>query len=143
MFDDRIKAIRALPKLLINKTLEVVKDNESRVVSDITDGQLFTFGQDGKGISLGSYAQSTINRKKAKGQPTNRVTLRDTGEYHRSHRLELTSDGIEVKADPVNGDYELRSRYGDDILVWSDKNQDVFVEKILKESLIKYLKDVL
>lgn len=143
MFDERIRRIRELPEKLLKKTLEVVKENEKTVVSDITDIQLYTLGQDGQGVSLGEYAPSTIKRKKSKGQPTNRVTLLDTGEYHQSHRLELTSDGVEVKADAVNGDYELRSRYGDDILVWSDKNQDEFIEKVLKEALIKYLKDVL
>jgi len=66
--------------------------------------QLFEQGINAKGVSLGEYAVSTIlgtagfKGKIAKGQPTDRVTLKDTGEFYESFDIDFNNDGFEIIA---------------------------------------------
>ena len=85
--------------------------------------QLFNQGIDSKGQSLGEYAASTIlgtskfKGKIEKGQPTDRVTLKDTGDFYKSFNILFEEDGFEITADE-NIDYvpKLLDTYGEDIV---------------------------
>ena len=66
--------------------------------------QLFEQGINAKGVSLGEYAVSTIlgtarfKGKIEKGQPTDRVTLKDTGDFYNSFDIDFNNDGFEIIA---------------------------------------------
>ena len=45
------------------------------------------------------YAMQTIQIKKEKGQPTDVVTLKDTGDFYNSFRVKITKLGYEITAD--------------------------------------------
>jgi hypothetical protein len=66
--------------------------------------QLFEQGINAKGVSLGEYAITTIlgtakfKGKIEKGQPTDRVTLKDTGEFYESFDIDFNNDGFEIIA---------------------------------------------
>jgi hypothetical protein len=95
---------------------------------------LFYTGKDMEGNSLGAYAQKTIQIKLAKGQPTNRVTLKDEGDFHKSFQLVINEKGFEVIATDYKTN-ELQARYGKDILglaknVWDKKMRKLYILKI-------------
>lgn len=137
MFTDIQKALKSIPSDLLTETMKIVNIRSRRVIDDITRKQLFDKGEDGQGISLGTYALKTIVIKLEKGQPTNRVTLKDTGAFYRSFKL--TTKGL-ITADDEKEDVALTERYGEDILVWSDENQDQFIKDILLGDLQNFIR---
>ena len=79
------------PKLIsdaLEKTKEIALDI-------ITDDQLFKEGIDGDGNKLPlPYAPFTIDIKKLLGQPTDRITLKDTGSFHDGFFGNISGDNI-------------------------------------------------
>jgi hypothetical protein len=65
----------------------------------IINKQLFTQGIDGDGIKLPGYKRTTIRIKIAKGDPVDRTTLRDKGEFYAHIRIDAFSDRFEVGSD--------------------------------------------
>lgn len=121
---------------------EVIRDNENIIISAVVDDQLFRRGVNGNEIKIWSYAPykpRTVSLKKQKGQPSTRVTLRDTGKFHKSVYLVydgngfyLTSQDKKVKA--------LRKKYGDEIFKVSNKNLTRILNVHIKRELQKRLK---
>ena len=63
---------------------EVLKATENKILSWNADAQLYEQGVNALGVSIDSYkpyTDLTIEIKKEKGQPYDRVTLRDTGDF--------------------------------------------------------------
>jgi transcription initiation factor TFIIIB Brf1 subunit/transcription initiation factor TFIIB len=89
--------------------------------------QLFERGINSEGQSLGEYAQSTIigtakfKGKIEKGQPTDRVTLKDTGEYYESFDLLFNNDTIEFTS---QDNYDLIGRYKEHLGLTTDNLQE-------------------
>ena len=67
------------------------------------------------------YAKRTVQRKRRKGQPYDRVTLRDKGKFHKSLRVYYTANGFYVKSRGVRSkkgfryDQFLEGKYTDRI----------------------------
>ena len=54
---------------------QITKEQETQdFLIEVLQDQLFTTGEDGDGVSLGDYSPVTIKIKRAKGQPTDRIT---------------------------------------------------------------------
>ena len=112
--------IEALAKRLKSFNLEkailqVVKDNANVAIDLNTDSQLFDKGIDSKGNLLpGPYAPFTIDIKGLKGQPTDRITLRDTRDFHDSFFIKANKFPVEIDATDSKTS-ELKSEWGDDI----------------------------
>jgi diphthamide synthase subunit DPH2 len=68
------------------------------------------------------YAASTIAYKKRKGQPYNRVTLRDTGEFHKKMFAVADNDKIFLGSDTYYANY-LAERYTDKIFGLDPENR--------------------
>ena len=78
-------------KAVINPTLKQTIDRNKGVLIDQQQTQM-NKGRDAFNVSfIPSYAESTIKQKKAKGDPFNRVTLKDTGELYRSITIDTTT----------------------------------------------------
>ena len=72
----------------------IVEANDAWIVDMNAEIQLYEQGRDGAGVEIMSYAPYepvTIEIKRSKGQPTNRVTLRDTGT---SNRLSMSEQVV-------------------------------------------------
>lgn len=124
---------------------EIIKDKEDVIVSAIVDDQLFRRGITGKGIKISSYAPyaaSTIAAKKKKGQPTTRVTLRDTGEFHKSVHVVYDAGGFYLKSDDAKAE-ELIQKYGADIFRLTNKNFNRILRVHIRRELVKRLKQQL
>ncbi len=113
--------------------LKVVKDNDNVALDLNTESQLFGKGIDSKGNLLpGPYAPFTIEIKNLKGQPTNRITLRDTGEFHEGFFMKATSFPVEIDSSDSKTS-ELKSQWGEDIFGLTDESQSEFNEQILDD----------
>jgi hypothetical protein len=109
--------------------------------------QLFNQGIDSNGQSLGEYAASTIlgtskfKGKIEKGQPTDRVTLKDTGDFYKSFDILFEDDGFEITADE-NIDYvpKLLDTYGEDILgLTTESLQEAIL--VIRGAIIRKIED--
>lgn len=97
--DKKIKQLEEAQKSINKTVLDIVKDYEAEVLDLNTDAQLFDKGIDSDGQSIQpGYRGLTISIKGLKGQPTNRVTLRDTGDFHRSFDIEYFKDSFAIFA---------------------------------------------
>lgn len=138
----RLRAFKdSLPMLLEN----IVRDKEDVIVSAIADDQLYRRGINGKGVKIMDYmpyAPRTIQNKKRKGQPTTRVTLRDTGAFHESMYVVFDSDGFYVTASD-DKTQELVNKYGEEIFRLTDKNFTRIVRSHIRKELIKRLKQII
>lgn len=110
--------------------VEEAFNDTAREFVDKQRDQLFSgINAEGDQITPG-YSPRTVAIKKKKGQPTDRVTLRDTGEFYAGIFLEPREDIYVVdSADEKTG--SLVKKYGEDILGLDPDNQDKYVEENL------------
>lgn len=79
-------------------------------------GQMYDEGVDSKGVSLGQYAPITISHYKplaaSEGRDgrTDHITLKDTGTFYASIKVEALPDAFKITADDPNN---LIGRYPD------------------------------
>ena len=101
------KLLRKMIKLNQTELLRrgLKSPNLKKLILDLNRiDQLFEQGINAKGVSLGEYAITTIlgtakfKGKIEKGQPTDRVTLKDTGEFYESFDIDFNNDGFEIIA---------------------------------------------
>ena len=78
---------------------EVIKENESIIVDMNAENQLFEKGVNALGVSISSYrpyTDKTVEIKKMKGQPFDRVTLRDTGDFHSAFFVRVSRENFSI-----------------------------------------------
>jgi hypothetical protein len=98
------------------------------------DEQLFKRGVDVFGVSMRSqyargsnvYADYTIAIKNEKNQPTNRVTLRDTGAMYRTFKTKIVGDELMLDVNSIKEGKDLQKTWG----------QFVGLDEYSKEKLI-------
>jgi hypothetical protein len=92
--------------------------------------QLFLLGEDSNGVKLYSfspaqpYSPFTIKEKRLKGQPTDRLTLKDTGDFYDSFVVIPALDGFIQDADAEKDDTNLFEQYGVNVLGLNEFNMD-------------------
>ena len=121
---------------------DIIRDKEDVIVSAIADNQLYRRGINGRGEKIMSYmpyTAKTIQNKKRKGQPTTRVTLRDTGAFHKSMFVVFDPEGFYVTASDEKTE-ELVKKYGEEIFRLTDKNFTRIVRSHIRKELVKRLK---
>ena len=84
----------------------------------------------------------TVQIKIEKGQPTDRVTLRDTFEWQSSFYIQYYQDGFEIMAGDWKTD-RLKAKYGDEILGLQDDNVRCLLENFYQPKLIEELKNAI
>lgn len=94
ILDSLQRTVNKLEAVINPSIRESVDKNKNVIKTAQTDAQMFA-GITAKGTSIRPfpYAKSTINYKKRNGQPTDRITLKDSGDFY---------DSIEVEARPVD-----------------------------------------
>jgi uncharacterized protein YktA (UPF0223 family) len=110
-----------------------------------TKSQLYQQGIDSEGIKLSEYSRNngysnyTKAIKEAKGQPTNRITLNDTGAFYRSFRTKLFGSEIVIFANPNKDDTNLYDEWGTDIVGLTDESLKTLAQfaKILIKPYVK------
>jgi hypothetical protein len=110
---------------------KIISKNEDVLVDANTD-MLFS-GIDANNKSLGEYAPSTIEYKKAKGHPYDRITLKDEGDYYTGKKL-VKGNGYTI----ISSDYKnakLVEQFGIDINSVDKSRMATITDEILTPEL--------
>lgn len=138
----RLRAFKdSLPMLLE----DIINDKQDVIVSAIANDQLYRRGVNGddkKIMDYMPYTARTIKIKKKKGQPTTRVTLRDTGDFHKSMFVVFESDGFYITASDKKTPW-LTKKYGDKIFKLTNKNLTRIIRSHIRKELVKRLKNTI
>ena len=109
--------------------MRVLTDNEEAICKLNSETQLYERGIDATGVKIADYAPYkpfTIEVKRAKGQPTDRVTLRDTGAFHKSFYLVVDTDKVTFYASDKKT-AKLINKYGGEIFGLTPPNLDTLI----------------
>lgn len=120
----------------------IIWENEAYIVDMNAEEQLFEQGINRLGVEISDYAPYspvTIEIKEAKGQPTNRVTLRDEGDFESSFFLEVGTKQFEIKASDWKTE-ELIKKYGRQILGLTDESIAILIWQYIYPDLMNEAK---
>ena len=145
-FERLLKNINNLDLNDIFKTLWSDNKVQQYIIKLNTRGegtsQLYNFGINSEGKSIGEYSDNTIQIKAFNGQPVDRVTLYDTGEFYESFVVIANQKGFKITADPIKEDNNLFEDWGKNIVGLTKENEElllVFVEKDFNKEFEKRL----
>lgn len=88
------------------------------------------------------YAEMTIKQKQRKGQPTNRVTLRDTNDFHRLIFVEVREETFVIDSFDEKA-AQLIKDYGGVIFGLNRPRRTEYVQVHLRPRLMRTVKNVL
>lgn len=110
----------------INESIRTSVDNNKDVIKTMqTDEQMYQ-GINASGNAIEpEYKQSTINYKLRTGQPSDRVTLKDSGDFYDSIEIEARTDNFVISTQITYSIY-LVTKYAE-ILGITDTNLQTFV----------------
>lgn len=120
---------------------EIIQNNDWIIIDYNTQNQLFEQGITATGISIADYApysDVTVEIKQMKGQPYDRVTLRDEGDFYRSFYLKIDNEKFEIDAEDWKT-RELIKYYGEEIMGLTQENienleKDVILPEIVEQA---------
>lgn len=118
---------------------QAVEDNEEFIVELNSEDQLYEEGINSLGVFIADYApysDVTKQIKAQKGQPYNRVTLRDTGDFERSFYLHITNEQFKIDASDMKR-RELMLSYGDEIMGLTEENKFVVAWEFIFPALMQ------
>lgn len=138
-----------------NKLQKVAKLNETKIIQQIfrstelqeriiylnTHDQLFEKGQDKLGRTLesigGQYAPYTVQLKMQKGQPTDRITLKDTGAFYESFKVVVPSgaDYVMIVANPIKDGDDINEEWGGHVIGLNRENMQEVIEYVHEKLL--------
>lgn len=134
--------LRRFREILNDELKDEILNNADVIIEMVAQNQLYEQGIEGRGVSIMSYrpyAPRTIKKKQKKGQPYDRVTLRDTGEFHASLRVESDENGFYIVSSDEKAEY-LLERYGTTIFRLTNENLKELLNNYIRPSLAKKLK---
>ena len=142
--DDLLKRVVKFNDELTSGRLvqKIIWDNEAYIIDMNAEEQLFEQGVNRLGVEISDYAPYspvTIQIKEAKGQPTNRVTLRDEGDFESSFFLEVGDKQFEIKASDFKTE-DLIKKYGRQILGLTDENIAILIWQYIYPDLMNEAK---
>ena len=140
--DNLIKRLDNFDKRIEEIAVQVAKQFEPEILDMNTEDQLFAKGQDAEGVSLGKYAPLTVSIKSGLGQPTNRVTLKDTGDFHRSFFARFVGKFITIGATDEKAE-KIEDRYRKDIYGLSKANIQKLTDMLRPEMQDEFKKQIL
>lgn len=141
IFDDARRKIAELKDLVNPIVQDTFEEYKSLIISFNADSQMFEKGQDAKGSLIRpAYKPMTIKMKKKKGQPYDRVTLRDTGKFHRELEVIPHATYVEIKSS-VEYSKHLIKKYGENILGIQEELLRDFVTKYVRPNLQNQLRE--
>jgi hypothetical protein len=131
---DALELLEVIEQLDVSKVASDSLQENKEIIADLNASQMYTgLRADGSEI-LPAYTPLTIEIKKSKGQITDRVTLRDTGDFQASLYAEVKGEEIEYgatdeKAEKLDKKYSTRKG---SIFGLNEDSMDDLVEGHLK-----------
>jgi len=128
--ETKIQALQDWQRDAERHVIDEARQFERYILRSNTEEQLYRRGQDSQGNELfPPYTPFTIQVKQAKGQPTDRVTLYDTGRFHGSFFIDWKDTEFEIYArDPLTP--KLAGKYGPDIFGLDDNSQQDLIDNL-------------
>lgn len=145
IIDDKIKALEFFEEHLCDFMHLTVTDNEHVIVDMNARVQLYEQGVINDGTPIAEYRPYrpvTVQIKLMKGQPTNRVTLYDEGDFHASFRVISNNISFFIDATDVKTE-ELIKKYSEQIFGLTDENLNELIWEYIYPDLITHLKTLL
>ena len=121
-----------------------IVDNEAIICDMNSQTQLFEQGIDRLGRAISSYApytERTIAVKLAQGKPTNRVTLRDTGDFHASFVVYADKDKFFIDATDWKTN-RLGEKYGEEIFGLTEDNLYILIWEYIYPALMERVREL-
>lgn len=138
-----IYRLRRFKDILDEELKDEIMKHEDIIVQMVTQEQLYEEGIEGRGVEIMSYqpyTARTIKIKQKKGQPYDRVTLKDTGEFYSSLHVEFDDEGFYVTSTDDKAEY-LLARYGKTIFRLTNENFSELLRNYIRPSLKEKLKE--
>lgn len=114
-------------------TRKALEQNQQKTV-EANVGQLYEYGINSLGIRIDTYqpyTPYTVRIKQEKGQPYDRVTLRDTGDFQKSFGVVFEPVGFYITATDYKTQ-DLIDKYGEKIFGLTKENrQEVAIKYVL------------
>jgi hypothetical protein len=132
-FREKSKNMDALPNM-ITKSFVYAIPKQYRFLETLNREQLF------KGIRADDseikpdYTPRTIQIKKAKSQPVDRVTLKDKGNFYSSIRANLQADSVKINASDSKTP-KLEAKYKPEIIGVTFDNRQIVARKLAPDML--------
>lgn len=136
--------LRRFKEILDEELKDIMLDNEDIIIGMVQE-QLYNQGINGRNKFIADYAPyapRTIKNKKRKGQPYDRVTLRDTGKFYNSMKLRAVRAGFGINATDPKAD-DLIEKYGSAILRLTNENLSILLWTYVRPELVRRLKNKL
>ena len=128
--DAKIKALEEWNRDAERHVIAEAKQFEQYILRSNTEEQLYRRGQDSEGNELfPPYTPFTVSIKQSKGQPTDRVTLYDTGQFHASFYVDWRATEFEIYARDVLTP-KLAGKYGPEIFGLDDNSQQDLIDNL-------------
>ena len=138
---DKIQALEKFQDNAERYVIEESKQFEKYILRSNTEEQLYRRGQDSEGFELfPSYTPFTVQLKQASGQPTDRVTLFDTGAFYESFYIDWRDTWFEIYAKDSKTP-KLAGKYGPEIFGLDDNSTQDLIDN-LKDPLLERAKQV-
>lgn len=133
--------LQKLKKVDIPLAAQMAIEDTSRELASVQQDQLFQ-GVNNKGKLIEpKYSKRTIAIKKKKGQPTDRVTLKDTGDFYKGTVVDVRQDIFVIDSADIKS-ASLQKKYGADIFGLNKSSKSKYIET-LKPALNKVIHDQL
>lgn len=143
MLDGLKKNIADLQAFNWGNELENIVDTNKDALLQLQEQQMYE-GKDSKGepITLdgGGYAETTIRWKKEKGQPTDRVTLKDTGDLYNSLQATVDEKTFSMKGDTPY-EKELIERTGEQVYGLDEDSRQQFADNVTLPAIKSIFKE--
>lgn len=136
-FRNRIESLKQFRSNAFIYTIDAAVPLEVEIVKKNTD-RLYNLGQYPSGQPVRpDYTPLTVRIKKSKQQPTDRVTLKDTGDFHDSFYVKFDRDQFTILASDVKAG-KLVAKYGFEIFGLSEEDLVDLLPKIYVNLLSKF-----
>jgi hypothetical protein len=142
--DEKIEKMKYLNDHVEEMVVEVLVDNQHIIIDMNAEEQLFIRGVDSDNVPLMKehpYSPYTVQIKKQKGQPTNRVTTRDSGDFHDSFKLKKSKTSVLITATDEKT-FDLTMKYGDAIFGLIPENFNEVQIHYVKPEILKRLREI-
>ena len=123
----------------------IVMEYESELCDMNTEQQLYEQGINRLGVKLSDfapYSETTVMLKRIKGDPYDRVTLRDEGDFHREWKVEADDKGFKLTSSDWKEEL-LGRHYGKEIYGLTEENAQEFTNEYVKPDLLRITREIL
>ena len=125
---------------VVDVVKSIVEDNSNKIIELNTEKQLFDRGIGSDGLRLEpSYSNPYKKLKKALNQPSDRVTLRLEGDFHKSFEVIIGSKQFQINATDKKTKW-LIQRYGEKIFGLTSDNVSLFREIVIRPELLQEIR---